>query len=84
MSEKYYAVYDLQLGGYKNGFISTKKKDLKEMLASHLRSVSSEPLNVTDNEIIELMGYIILQVAFSEYKELESVGDEIFSTYYSL
>lgn len=79
--KKYYALYDLQLGGFKAGHASEKFEEVVRSGAQRAYDLSQgdeEPIpdDMPDDEILEVYGYEVREVSEKEYETiLES--DEI-------
>lgn len=71
----YYAVYDLQIGGYKAGLASMDKEELLEESVERIWRLSQgdeEPVDesMTDQEIHDLYGYEIREVTKKVYRQV--------------
>lgn len=87
--EKYYGLYDLQLGGFKGGYAHTDKEKLIHMSVDRivdLAQVDSEPPEIVDGtiseamEIMEIYGYDIEEITKEEYDEILENDDMRFLT----
>ena len=78
---KYYALYDLQLDGFKAGHASEDFQDVVRSGAQRAYDLSQSdeepiPVDMPDEEILELYGYEVREVTKEEY-DIIAESDEI-------
>ena len=72
---KYYALYDLQIGGYKAGIANTCPKTVLEIGADRAFDLSQGdeepcPKGMSSEEILEQYGYEVREVSKEDYKTI--------------
>ena len=78
---KYYALYDLQLGGFKAGIADEDPKEVLDMGADRAWELSQSdvepcPNNLTSEEILEQYDYEVREVTKEQYETILN-SDEI-------
>lgn len=79
--KKYYALYDLQLGGFKAGIASEDPKEVLEMGADRAWELSQSdeepcPDDLSSEEILEQYDYEVREVSEKDYETILD-SDEI-------
>lgn len=74
-SEKFYALYDWQLDGFKAGIADSNFRSVEEMGAARAWDLSQSdeepcPNGLTDKEILESYDYEVQEVAEEVYKKI--------------
>lgn len=75
MTEKYYALYDIQLGGFKAGCASTDYQEVVQAgayRAWELSQSDKEPCddNMSDEDILKVYGYEVREVSKDDYEKI--------------
>lgn len=73
--EKYYALYDLQISGYKASIASTSYKEVLESGADRAFDLSQGdeepcPKGMTSEEILDQYGYEVREVSKEDYETI--------------
>lgn len=75
MTEKYYALYDIQLGGFKAWCASTDYQEVVQAgvyRAWELSQSDKEPCddNMSDEDILKIYGYEVREVSKDDYEKI--------------
>lgn len=81
LSSKYFALYDLQLGGFKAGMADDNKERLEEAGATRAYELSQSdeepiPKDWTTKQILDNYGYEVREVTLSEFIKIQD-SDEV-------
>lgn len=75
MIEKYYALYDIQLGGFKAGCASTDYQEVVQVGAYRAWELSQSDKescddNMSDEDILKIYGYEVREVSKDDYEKI--------------
>lgn len=80
MKNKFFAVYDLQMDGFKAGMTGTDPKSMIDMMVDHICNIITEDEEceyegASDTEIIDTFGFTFCEVSEKDAEIIENSDD---------